>query len=343
MSEWSRLARELRKRRDERAPVALATVVSTEGSAYRRAGAWMLVSPDGSREGIVSGGCLEADVAERALRSLASGEIELAEYDTREQDDLVWGPGTGCRGLVRILIEPLAGDRLQQAAEFFSRVENVSAEASIAVALSDVPAESRRMGDRALVAADSASTISGDADRALIPVLPVPRLVVCGAGDDAVPLVQLAVDLDWRVVVFDHRPAFARPERFPGAQVELVENSSALATLMEERCAGPRTAAVVMTHNLQRDVAWTAALLPLELRYLGLLGPRRRGEQVVAAAAALATAPSRVRETFAPVGIDIASESPREIALAIVAEISGVLGGGTLGHLRDSRRETISV
>jgi xanthine/CO dehydrogenase XdhC/CoxF family maturation factor len=74
-----------------------------------------------------------------------------------------------------------------------------------------------------------------------------------------------------------------------------------------------------------------------------LLGPRRRGEQVVAAAAALATAPSRVRETFAPVGIDIASESPREIALAIVAEISGVLGGGTLGHLRDSRRETISV
>jgi xanthine dehydrogenase accessory factor len=332
MSEWAALARSLRDRRDSGRTAALATVVSTEGSAYRKPGAWMLVDMDGAREGVVSGGCLEADVAERALACLASGNAELAAYDTREADDVVWGLGMGCRGLVRILIEPLAGDRLERAAEFFTRVASAPAEACIAVVLSTGGDRGWRLGDRALLAEPAVELFEG-LEVAFIPVIPTTQLVVCGAGEDAVPLARLGVELGWTVLVVDHRPALARGDRFPGARVELLDRVEDLAALLPRPHA--RIAAVVMTHNLQRDVAWTAALLPLELRYLGLLGPRPRSAQVLAAAQALAEDPRPARGIYAPAGLDIASESPREIAVSIVAEISAVLGGASPGHLRD--------
>ena len=332
MSEWAALARALQGRRDSGRSAALATVVSTEGSAYRKPGAWMLVDADGAREGIVSGGCLEADVAQRAQACLASGKAELADYDTREGDDVVWGLGTGCRGLVRILIEPLSGARLEEAADFFSRVESVPANAWIAIVLAAGGGRGWRLGDRVLIAEPSAELFEG-LDVAFIPVVPTTRLVVCGAGEDAVPLVRLAVELGWNVLVADHRPALARGERFPGARVEHIERAEDLGGFLPAGHA--RLAAVVMTHNLQRDVAWTGALLPVDLRYLGLLGPHRRSAQVIAAAQALAERPQRARAIYTPAGLDIASESPGEIAVAIVAEIASVLGGAVPGHLRD--------
>ena len=352
MSEWGELARRLRACRDRGEPVALATVVATEGSAYRRAGAWMTVSPDGARHGLLSGGCLEADVAERAARALSSGEPELASYDTRKEGDFLWGFGMGCQGLVRILIEPLAGRRLAEAAEIFRCVEDLPVDGVLGLALPggdrflvsaerDVAGLPHRMPPAALDRArrrlesedgPSVETLAG-VEVAFLRVRPRIRLVICGAGEDAVPLARLAAGLDWSVLVVDHRAALARPERFPEADVALVERSSDLLTFLG--ATGARTAAVVMSHNLERDVDWTSALLPLDLGYLGLLGPKRRGEQVLRTAASLACGPSRVRRILAPVGLDISAETPREIALAVVAEISAVLSGGAGGHLAE--------
>jgi len=335
--------------------VALATVVSTDGSAYRRPGAWMSISPGGVREGLLSGGCLEEDVAARAASSFARGTPELATYDTRQTDDLVWGLRMGCQGLVRILIEPLSRERLDRTAELFSKVRDLKEEAVLATAES---------GDRLLVSSSEilASTfrdvpepIAGRAREILesgvrasafesvggvavgfTPLLPRIRLVLCGAGEDAVPLAQLAGDLDWPVLVADHRPALARPDRFPGARVELLPRAADLAPLIGTPHS--RVAAVVMSHNTERDVDWVAALLPLDLGYLGILGPKRRGEQVLRAAAALAGSPPRARRILAPIGLDIASETPREIAVSIVAEVSALLAGRPGGSL--SGRET---
>ncbi|MEO8189218.1 MAG: XdhC family protein [Acidobacteriota bacterium] len=370
MSDWVPLARALRAACDRNERVALATLVATEGSAYRRAGAWMLVSENGVRHGLLSGGCLEADVAERAGAAMARGASELATYATGDSDDLVWGLRMGCPGVVRILIEPLAGGDLAQAAAFFERVRDVPENATLATALppargrllvtsSDALASSPGVGlppgaaeegrkrSSGLTATSGVETIDG-VELAFAPVSPRIRLLICGAGDDALPVSALAAELGWDVLVADHRPAAARPERFPGARAVLVSRAEEILTHVSGDSARPgdnaRTAAVVMTHNVDRDVEWAAALLPLDLAYLGFLGPKRRGDQVLETARPLAAA-VRARHILSPAGLDIGSETPREIALSIVAEISAALsgrGGGPLAERRAPIHEPVS-
>lgn len=350
MSTSAALARRLSRQTELGAPIALVTVVSTEGSAYRRSGAWMTVEADGTRDGLVSGGCLEADIVLRSQSALDNGRAELAVYDTRGAADLLWGFGVGCQGIVRLVIEPLSGDRLLRMARFFETVAELREDAMLVTRLPGV-APSRGV-ERALVTGSSTletspgqipaealawargSLQSGEAPRlqildgvefSLTPAAPRIRLLLCGAGDDALPLVRLAAELDWVTIVADHRPDRAVAERFPGARVELVANPAELAKRLGPLDA--RTAAVVMTHNLERDVAWAAALLPEDLGYLGFLGPKRRGEQIVGTARPLLPAPPRARRILAPVGFDTAAETPSEIAVAIVAEISAVLAG----------------
>lgn len=364
MSELAALARRLGEAAERDAALALATVVSTEGSVYRRAGAWMTLDADGGRQGQVSGGCLETDLAERSAAALARGAPEIVTYDTRRPDDLLWGLGMGCQGLVRLLVEPLRGDRLRRLAAFFVRAAEGEEPAVLLTVISGPPGT---VGERFLVTAVAAISAGGapsweeilaeiarDA-RAWLESVPQPaatrtykdgaleigfeivpprtRLVICGAGEDAVPLARLAGELDWRVLVIDHRPAWARPERFPAARVVALESPRDLPIVLAG--AHARTAAVVMSHNFERDVQYAAALLPLGVPYLGLLGPRPRGEQILRTAEALCAKRRRSARVFSPVGLDIASETPLEIALAIVAEISAVLAGRSGGHLKD--------
>jgi xanthine dehydrogenase accessory factor len=354
VSELPALARRLRTALEQSARLALATVVSTEGSAYRRAGAWMTIDPDGRRQGQVSGGCLEADLAERAAAVLAGGVAEVVTYDTRHPDDLIWGLGLGCQGIVRVLVEPLSGDRLRRMAAFCARaaedtepavlVTTIAGEAGdrflvtarevISSGTRPLPEEIERDARQRLGAGEPASTRAyGRLEVSFENLLPRTRLILCGAGEDAVPLAQLAGELDWSVQVIDHRAAWATLERFPAARVDWIENPRDLSALFG--AAHARTAAVVMSHNFDRDVRYAAALLPLGLPYLGLLGPRKRGEQILGAAEGFCPEGARPSRVFSPVGLDIASETPREIALAIVAEISAVLAGRSGGHLKD--------
>jgi xanthine dehydrogenase accessory factor len=354
VSQLPALARQLRRAVEQGATLALATVVSTEGSAYRRAGAWMTIDPDGRRQGQVSGGCLETDLVERAMAVLASGVPEIATYDTRHPDDLIWGLGLGCQGIIRVLVEPLSGDRLQRMAAFFLRAAGgtepavlvttiagdagnrflVTAREVISSGILPLLEKIERDARQRLGACEPASTRAyGRFEVSFENLLPRTRLILCGAGEDAVPLAQLAGELDWSVQVIDHRAAWAIPERFPAARVDWIENPRDLPALFG--VAHACTAAVVMSHNFDRDVQYTAALLPLGLPYLGLLGPQKRGEQILGTAEGFCPERCRPSRVFSPVGLDIASETPREIALAIVAEISAVLAGRSGGHLKD--------
>ncbi|MEP7132883.1 MAG: XdhC family protein, partial [Acidobacteriota bacterium] len=359
------LARALRGASDRNERVALATLVATEGSAYRRAGAWMLVSEDGARQGLLSGGCLEADVAERAAEAMARGQSELATYATGDSDDLVWGLRMGCPGVVRILIEPLAGAALADAAAFCEHVRDVPEQATLATALP--PGRGRLLATSSgalasteaglLPAAAATEALKRAAGRpptsgvetidgieiAFASVSPRIRLLICGAGDDALPVSTLAADLGWDVLVADHRPAAARPERFPNARAVLVSRAEEILTHLPGEHT--RTAAVVMTHNVDRDVEWAAALLPLDLAYLGFLGPKRRGDQMLETARPLASV-VRARRILSPAGLDIGAETPREIALSIVAEISAALsgrGGGPLAERQAPIHEPVSA
>lgn len=349
--------------------VVLATVARTEGSTYRRAGARMLILRGSRTIGAVSGGCLEADLAARVDDLLAAGRPELVTYDTRAENDVVWGLGLGCNGRVDVLLEPLVGDAIARARALYTRCRDLPAHAVLTTVIA-APAggkvkASPSVADRALLTStgetiwlgltpDSMSPrLVADAREALatrqssvrvygpvrddahgLEVLhevlaPPIALTVCGAGTDAVPLVRLAVGLGWRVTVSDHRPDYARPDRFAGAAVVLLDRD---VPAVEHRASQACDAAVVMSHNYERDLLQLRALLVSGVPYIGVLGPRRRTERMLAD---IGVSDAEAARVHAPVGLDIGAETPDEIALAIVAEVQAAQTGRDGGPLRE--------
>lgn len=330
MRELDTILHALQSAADRCDSVLLATVVGVEGSVYRGAGARMIVSSGGSTVGAVSGGCLEADIVARAPEVLASGRAQVAVYDTRASDDVILGLGLGCQGLIELLLEPLGGDTLRDAIGFYQRLRAHRDPVTLLTLVrsgSDGPAAGAR-----LVLAEDGSPIEGEpsllgreGDVAREVVRPAVPLVICGGGTDAIPLAQLAKQMGWHVTVIDHRVAFATPERFDGVNAVVCMN---IAQNPELAPFDARDVAVVMAHSAVHDGAYLHALLDAGARYIGVLGPRRRTDELLGGRAA----PDSVHS---PVGLDLGAESPEEIALAIVAEITAVIGGRSGGMLRN--------
>ncbi len=328
----------------ERAPrdagAVLATLVSTTGSTYRKAGARMLIMPDGSCLGLLSGGCLEADLGLHAGDVATRGVARAVEYDMRGPDDVLFGMGAGCEGVMRVLLEPVsAGLALPSALAAAGQVL-VSGRATTLVIVHEsadlvlgshppdaaLPAPLRAAAEQALTDAasqDLAYETSGRRTRAFVQYLaPPPHLLVCGAGPDAAPVAAAAVGLGWRVTVVDHRPAFAVAARFPGAEVRCADAHALGDHVALERCH----AAVVMSHHLPSDVEYLSALARAPLPgFVGLLGPAARRLRILHELGALADGMiSRLR---GPVGTDIGAVTPEGIALSIVSQIHGWLAG----------------
>jgi xanthine/CO dehydrogenase XdhC/CoxF family maturation factor len=328
---------------------ALATVVRIEGSAYRRPGAKLLVEETGNTLGSVSGGCLEADVREAAASVIRSGKPRLLHYDTGEDEGPAWGLGLGCGGSVEVFVQPATSDPLLEVArrartlfegdepfavatvaegndavggallvERAGAVVGSTAEAGLEEAITGEALGRLRKGESGLETVGSF--------RVFVEVQsPPPRLVVCGADDDAIPLVAYAADAGFRVVVVDHRPASLSPERFPAAAGLVLQAPDESAPLP----LGASSYVVVKTHSLARDQAWIERLLPTPVPYIGLLGPGKRLGRIL----------GRLRgdtggRVFGPVGLDLGADGPHQIALSIVAELLAVRSGREPRHLR---------
>jgi len=307
-------------------PMALATIVATRGSTYRRPGARLLVPATGEPVGNISGGCLEGDVARIGREVIASGQPRLAEFDLTADDDAVWGYGLGCNGAIEVFVEPAEGAVATAAA---LRQEGTC---WVTVLTGDAAGLHRMQTDGAAAAAlrDGNSRVVYEHGERLLyePLLPPMRLVVCSAGHDAIPLVRQAAELGWRVTVADVRQALLTHERFPAAAVFVDADP--------ERAAGAvtpdgRTAVMVMSHNYLRDVAYLRSFLDVPLAYLGVLGPRGRTEQMLAEL----DRPEAIDRLHSPAGLDIGAEGPEEVARAIVAEILAVTRRRPGGPLRD--------
>jgi len=344
-------------------PCGLATVAAVEGSSYRRPGARLVLTSDGRRSGSISGGCLEEDMILHLRQVMAEGTPRTLVYDTTRENDLVWGVGLGCNGRITILLEALSAP---PPALEFARAASDRRRAGSVLATVYAAEDPTLLGTRLTLAADGPSwqgdlpppwraplaeaagaalTEARSAARAFpewpgrpyvffeyIP--PSPHLVILGAGDDARPLARLARDLAWRVTVADPRPAFATPERFPEADTVLV--------LRPEEAAGRiacdrHTFAVIMTHHYVHDAPFLAALLPCELAYLGLLGPRKRAERLLGEleAKGLAITPAMRARLHAPVGLDLGGDTPEAVALSMLSEMQSVLHARDAGPLRD--------
>lgn len=348
-------------------PVILATVVRITGSSYGGVGARMLVRVDGTTVGLVSGGCLESDIAEHARRVSSTGVAEVVRYDTLEDDDAPWGLGLGCNGLIDILLEPLTPDRARTISDLLQCALDANAPSAIATVVHVVGADSNSpvVGAHALLIDDRISTsgdwgsgfVLADAAAAVSEALttgrrglvkdfdgveigfevvnPSVHLLVCGSGPDAGPISDLAVKLGWDVTVVDHRAgAEQRASRFPGAKV--VECLDAL-SLSECVDLSARSAAVVVSHHFERDRNYLHALLQSDACYIGMLGPRARTERMFADLESETVPVQPDERVFAPVGMDIGGDGPDAIALAVIAEVTAVTNSRSGGHLRDKR------
>lgn len=343
----------------------LATVVGVVGSAYRRPGARMLLGADGEHVGLVSGGCLEADLAERAAPLLAGGAPRIVTYDARRDEDLIFGLGLGCEGRVDVLLErvPEASDGGHLARVARALAERRRLVIATVVAAGDPArigarttqmedeAPAGRVGDGALAAhlagelADAlasgrhrrvsiADAEGGPVEAVIEVVEPFPELLLLGAGPDAKPVARLAAELGFEVTVCDRRPAFASAENFPEASSIVVCEPEAAADVIEP---GPETSVLVMSHGFETDRAYLAQMLCRPLRYLGVLGPKRRTERLLAEiekSGGEIDARTRAR-LFSPVGLDLGAETPEEIAVSILAEVLAERRGRDGGRLRE--------
>jgi len=317
----------------------LATVVATAGSTYRKPGARMLILDDGSCVGLLSGGCLESDLMAHARGVQDSGVARVVEYDMRGPDDILFGIGAGCEGAMRVLLEPAGPGTAAAAALAAAGTATAAGMSASLVAIHEstryaLGSYSQPHASDALAAAVQgvlARAASGEIlvedgglrTRAFVQYLaPPPFLLICGAGPDAQPVASAARGLGWRVAVFDHRPAYAVPERFPGATVHCAPASAMRSYVDLSRCH----AAVVMSHHLASDTAYLRQFAEdAKPGYIGLLGPaarrRRLAEDLGAAADALRS------RLHGPVGIDIGAVTPEGIALSIVTQIHAWLAG----------------
>ncbi|MEO8043167.1 MAG: XdhC family protein [Acidobacteriota bacterium] len=325
----------------------LATVVDLQGSGYRRPGARMLIKANGDSFGTVSGGCLEADVMERAKRVLQSGRSEVFVYDTTADEDSVFSLNMGCRGVLRILLEPVDNDCEIVKALRRARNERVRSISAVIIGGDDQVAVGTRFFDtdslekfpqaaaemsRIRVSEQGHETArykndGSSAELAFETLKPPVQVLLLGAGADAVPLAAAAHALGWQVRVHDHRPAFLNRERFAEADELIRVDRDATVEL----AADELTAIVVMNHNYERDKASLFSALHSDAFYVGALGPKKRTQQIL----------DELNDEFdvsrmrSPAGLDIGADTPEAIAIAIIAEIQCVLKSRDGGPLRE--------
>ena len=342
--------------------MALATIVAVRGSTYRRPGARLLVPEEGAPIGNISGGCLEGDVADMARLVMEEGRARLAGWDLTADDDAVWGLGLGCNGAIEVFIEP--ADRAVEAARALRTALEEERPISLVTVIESTEPETIAPGARLIVMPDGAvegSLGRSDVDaeaiaaarelltterseirtlaegiRAFVEILEPPlRLVICGAGHDAVPLVRAASLLGWNVTVVDDRPAFLNRERFPGAHgFAPLDDPSEVA---EAITVDARTFVVVMTHNFLRDKAYLRGLLTTAARYVAMLGPAARTQRLLMELGEEGTPITEELRSriHGPAGLDLGAEGPEEIAQAIIGEIVAVRRGRDGGFLKE--------
>lgn len=356
----------------------LATIVAVQGSSYRKPGASMLIAPDGRRAGTVSGGCLEAQVAERAWWLTKDGPV-VRPYSTME-DDGERPYGSGCGGIISLLLERRASAHplLASLEQAFARRAALAAAtvlegpriglrafAGLDEPLADTPAPHSRLHEIAVEALTKRAPVEGriDLDGMETRVwagyrAARPGLWIFSAGDDAQPLARLARQLGWFVAVADGRSHLATRDRFPQADEVHVLAVQDLPSARPLALQGfrPQDAAVVMTHSFEQDSHALATLLALDAKpaYIGVLGPQRRTRELLAEAARLLGQRSGgVEETdalverwlsglHAPTGLDLGAESPETIALSILAEIQKCLAGATGRPLHELRTTALA-
>lgn len=335
---------------------ALATVVHVDGSSYRRPGARMLITEEGELTGAISGGCLEGDALRKALLVMSQKKSMLVTYDTMDEDDAKLGIGLGCNGIIQVLIEPIntadphnplqllkaVAARRQKAVliTLFSLENKKGPQPGTCLLLREtkqVKGNSSILNE--ILIKDGMQVLPNGHSlfrnyisenqnlTAFIELIePAVSLIVIGAGNDVIPLVAMAEILGWEATVIDGRPAYAKKERFsPSCQVLVSKPEKVL----EQITTDEQTVFLLMTHNYNYDMAMLLQLLQKNVRYVGMLGPKKKLERMLGEweEQGIHLTKEQLASVHSPVGLDIGAETSEEIALSILSEIKAVLSG----------------
>lgn len=304
--------------------MALITVVATEGSTYSKTGVQMLIDSDGESLGIVSGGCLESDLVERAKSVIEGNVAELIEYDLRADDEL-FGLGVGCEGLIRILIQALLPEHDYQPFRMLSDLSARSDVAKVELVI-DSAQENVSAGDVRITrhgkvtswqcSVEEFATAAQRASTGIVAfnVVPPRQLLILGAGRDAEPVAQMALLQGWNTVIVDHRPAYIEQMNVACETHCIVANEMARQIDLDRF-----DAVIVMSHHLQTDKAYLAALAQRGPDFVGLLGPPHRRDRILNELGAAAA--SLQERLHAPVGLQLGGQGPAAIALEITAQL----------------------
>jgi xanthine/CO dehydrogenase XdhC/CoxF family maturation factor len=282
---------------------ALATLVQTEGSTYRKPGARLLIDSDGGTVGVLSGGCLEEEIARHGQKVVDDGSPVLLSFDTK----LLYG----CDGQLEILVEAVPAAR--QNGNLITEIGRLLRNREVCRIRTCF--EGDTLGSELL----TFDVLVPEQRGVFIDTVSLPiRLLLFGTGPEIEPITQLATSLGWVIERFGHPSELGEDFR-PDAQ----------------------TGALVMNHNFGRDFLALDRLLPLQLRYVGLLGPRKRHAELLARLSEYRPFDfdTGVRNLFAPAGLDIGSEAPEEIALSIMSEVAAVLSHRRGGFLRERKSD----
>lgn len=321
-------------------PVAATALVETRGSTPQKAGAAMLVFPDGSQAGTLGGGCVEAEVKRRALRLLEAGPRELMTFQL--DSNYGWDDGLICGGRMKMLVDPVRSEAdLGYFLEWQSRVGAGKA-CTEGVVLEPEKAGGGCAGDRflwddsgRLVASRSGESVPSGAERNLRPVSERPRpyvcdgvsylpclkrcrLVIVGAGHVGQRVAQLAAEADFDVWVVDDRGEYCSPDRFPLAKRLIVGTVDTSLSGLE---IDPDTYCLIVTRGHNHDEEALYHLAETNAAYVGLIGSRRKIRMIFEDLLREGIAREALRRVFAPIGFEIGSQTVPEIAISIVAEL----------------------
>jgi xanthine dehydrogenase accessory factor len=335
--------------------VAIATLVNTQGTTPRKEGAKMLVGEGGAVLGSVTiGGCVDARVIEEAGEVLDRMRPQLLEMNLGDEE--AWEIGLTCGGTIEVFLEPVALDRPDDAtARLYQRVREHATRGGRGALVTrlDGP-ETESVGAKLLVLDDgttegtlgepfldrrfaveareaigrgAARTLFLEGIRAFVEVFAPPaQLLVIGAGHVAMPLTGLARTLGYRTIVLDGRPRFATRERFPDVDELRVGIPS---EIIRDYPLTAESALVLVAHDYKYDLPVLRHALATNVGYIGMLGSARRGAAILRFLNDEGVTDEVLARVRVPIGLDLGARSAPEIALAILAEIQAVRGGGS--------------
>jgi len=374
--------------RQQHVDAVLATVVRTEGSAYRKPSAMMLICEDGRSVGMISGGCLEPHIIKRAFWLTRHGaSVQVYQTGDEQKEDLEdeleekldndaidfavdledeLNFGLGCNGKVHVLFERLSSampyldliQKVRQSGEsttVATLIRSNSSEVTVGTRVhlnasslnenensQDIPEQivdelsaykvsnkdANYLVLKSPVANDNSSKDAIQTEWLVQRVQPQIRLLVCGAGNDVMPLVMMAKLQDWHVTVIDSRPQYATRQRFPQADAALYVALNDSETLLK---LSQNAAVALMSHSLSQDRARLAVLLKNanHCNYIGQLGPRYRTERLIKEISATCADPTAladgINQLHYPIGYKLGGDGPEALALSIIAQISAVV------------------